>query len=153
MNKWLGSGAAQLMTGKPTKAHQNGRGIWLYTVGIHQGSSDFFSFGDDYKIFALQESKPSPLNEPLQQSQTSLCSADLPLAAGHSAAHGFIQTRSPSPFQSVSKDAGTHGLSVFGTSVGPASHAAPSVLAETSISSTHLASRTPPCQGESGLQL
>ncbi len=43
-------------------------------------------------------------------------------------------------------------FSVFGTSVGPASHAAPSVLAETSSSSTCLASRKPPCQGEPGLR-
>ncbi len=64
----------------------------------------------------------------------------------HSAACGFIQT--PLPSQSVSKDAGPHGLS---TSVGPVSHAAPSLLAETSSSSTHLASRTPQCQGEPGL--
>ncbi len=34
-----------------------------------------------------------------------------------------------------------HGLSVFGTSVGPASHAAPSVLAETLSSSTRLVSQ------------
>ncbi len=53
------------------KAHQNGRGIWLYNAGIRQGSSDFFSFSDNYK--------PSPLNEPLQRIQTSLCSADSPL--------------------------------------------------------------------------
>ncbi len=70
---------------------------------------------------------------------------------GHSAARGFIQTLSPSPSQSISEDAGPHGLSVFGTSVEPASHAAPSVLAETLSSSTRLASRTPPCQGEPGL--
>ncbi len=36
---------------------------------------------------------------------------------GHSAARGLIQTRSPSPSQSVSEDDGPHGLSVFGTSV------------------------------------
>ncbi len=46
------------------KAHQNGWGIWLYTAGICQGSTDFFSFSDDYKIYALWDSKPSPLNEP-----------------------------------------------------------------------------------------
>ncbi len=69
---------------------------------------------------------------------------------GYSAACGFIQTLSPSPPQSVSEDAWPHGLSIFGTSVGPASHAAPSVLAETSNSSTCLASRTPPYQGEPG---
>ncbi len=61
------------------KARQNGRGIWLYNAGIRQGSSDFFSFTDNYKIFALRDSKPSPLNEPSQRIQTSLCSADSPL--------------------------------------------------------------------------
>ncbi len=70
---------------------------------------------------------------------------------GHSATQGFIQTWSPSPPQRISKDAGTHGLSVFGKSVGPASHAAPWALAETSSSSTRLASQTPPSQGELGL--
>ncbi len=63
------------------------------------------------------------------------------MCTGHSAARGFIQTQSPSPPQSVSEDAGPHGISVCGTSVGPASHAAPSGLAETSSSSTRLASR------------
>ncbi len=58
------SGSAQPMAGKPAKA------------GIRQGSSDFFSFSDNYKIFALRDSKPSPLNEPSQRIQTSLCSAD-----------------------------------------------------------------------------
>ncbi len=75
---------------------------------------------------------------------------------GHSAAHFIQQLHSKpeplAPSQSISKDAGPHGLSVFSTSVGPASHAAPSVLAETSSSSTRLASRTPPCQGEPGLR-
>ncbi len=71
---------------------------------------------------------------------------------GHSAARGFIQTLSPLPPQSVSEDAGHHGFSVFDTSVRPASHAAPLVLAETSNSSTRLASRTPPHHGEPGLR-
>ncbi len=31
------------MAGKPAKARQNRQSIWLYNVGIHQGSSDFFS--------------------------------------------------------------------------------------------------------------
>ncbi len=62
---------------------------------------------------------------------------------GHLAARSFIQTQSPSPSQSISEDSGPHGLCVFGTSVGPASHAAPSVLPETSSSSTRLATRTP----------
>ncbi len=70
---------------------------------------------------------------------------------GHSAARSFIQTWSPSPPQSISEDAGSHCLSVFGTSVGPASNLAPSVLAETSSSSTRLASGMPPYQGEPSL--
>ncbi len=79
MNQWLSSGAAQPMAGKAAKACQNGWGLWLHNAGICQGSSDFFSFSVDYKIFALRDSKPSPLNEPSQQIQTSLCSADSPL--------------------------------------------------------------------------
>ncbi len=59
---------------------------------------------------------------------------------------------SPLSPHSILKDAGPHGLSVFGTSVGPFSHAAPSVLAETSSFSTRLASQTPPYQGEPGLR-
>ncbi len=49
------------MAGKPDKACQNGRGILLYNAGICQGSSDFFSFSDDYKIFALRDLKPLPV--------------------------------------------------------------------------------------------
>ncbi len=60
---------------------------------------------------------------------------------GNSAACGFIQTRSPLPSQSISENAGPHGISVFSTSVGPASHAAPSVLTETSSSSRRSVSR------------
>ncbi len=64
MNQWLGSGAAQPVAGKPTKVRQNGRGIWLYNADIRQVSSDLFSFSDNYKIFALRDLKPFPLNEP-----------------------------------------------------------------------------------------
>ncbi len=60
-------------------AKQNGQGIWLYNAAIRQGSSDCFCFSDDYKIFALRDLKTSPLNEPSQRIQTSLCSADSPL--------------------------------------------------------------------------
>ncbi len=49
------------------KARQNGWGIWLFNASICQGSSDFFSFSDNYKIFALRDSKLSPLNEPSQR--------------------------------------------------------------------------------------
>ncbi len=64
----------QPMASKPARM---GGGICLYNVGIRQGSSDFFSFSDDYKIFALWDSKPLLLNEPSQRIQTSLCSRDL----------------------------------------------------------------------------
>ncbi len=74
----------------PSKARQNGWGIWLYNAGIRQGSSDFFSFSDDYKISALRNSMPSLLNEPSQQIQTSLCSADSPLLSSlQRLVHGF----------------------------------------------------------------
>ncbi len=49
------------MAEMPTKARQNGWGIWLYNAGIRQGSSDFFSFSDDYKTFALRDAEPLPL--------------------------------------------------------------------------------------------
>ncbi len=74
------------MAGKPVKARQNGRGIWLYNAGIRQGSKDFFYFSDDYKIFALRDSKSLPLSEPSQRIQTSLCSADLLLLSSPQAA-------------------------------------------------------------------
>ncbi len=38
------SGAAQPMAGKPAKVCQNGWGIWLYNVGIRQGSSGHFDW-------------------------------------------------------------------------------------------------------------
>ncbi len=59
LNQWC----QRSCTAYDWKAHQNGRRIWLYNAGICQGSSDFFSFSDDYKIFALRDSKPSPLND------------------------------------------------------------------------------------------
>ncbi len=34
------------------------RAFWLYNAGIRQGSLDFFSFSDDYKIFTLRDLKP-----------------------------------------------------------------------------------------------
>ncbi len=52
MNQWLGSGAAQPMAGKPAKARQNGRGIWLYKAGIRQGSSGYFDWSDDSRATA-----------------------------------------------------------------------------------------------------
>ncbi len=63
LNQWR----QQSCTAYGRKARQNGQGIWLYNVGIRQGSSDFFSFSDDYQIFALGDSKPSELIEPLQR--------------------------------------------------------------------------------------
>ncbi len=71
---------------------------------------------------------------------------------GHSTACSLIQSWSLSPSQSISEDAGPHGLRVSSTSVGPALHEAPSVLAETTSSVPHLASQTPPRQGGPGLR-
>ncbi len=103
--KWTngGSWATQPMAGKPAKARQNGRGIWLYNAGICQSSSDFFSFSDDYKIMALRYSKPSLLNEPSQRIQTSLWSAESLLLSSpqylqqlvHSSAQWTSLTRTP----------------------------------------------------------
>ncbi len=83
------------MAGKPAKNRQNGRGIWLYNAGIHQGSSDFFSFSDVYKIFALRDSKPSPLNEPSQRIQTSLWSADYAILSSPQRLQQLQQQRIP----------------------------------------------------------
>lgn len=60
------------------------------------------------------------------------------MCTGHSAAGSLIQSLTPSPSQGISEDAGPHGLCVSRTSVGPASHAAPSVLAETASFIPHL---------------
>ncbi len=46
--QWLGSGATKPIAGKPTKACQNGRGIWLYNAGIRQGSSGYFDWSDEW---------------------------------------------------------------------------------------------------------
>ncbi len=70
---------------------------------------------------------------------------------GHTAAHGFFQNQSLSPSQDVSKDAGPHGLGITSTTVGPAPHDTPSVLAETTNSAPCVASWMPSHQGEPGL--
>ncbi len=75
MNQWLGSGAAQPMAAKLARM---GRASRYIVRAFPQGSSDFFSFSDDYKSFALRDSRPSLLNKPSQRIQTSLCSADSP---------------------------------------------------------------------------
>ncbi len=75
MNQWLGSGAAQPMAAKLARM---GRASGYIVRAFPQGSSDFFSFSDDYKSFALRDSRPSLLNKPSQRIQTSLCSADSP---------------------------------------------------------------------------
>ncbi|XP_016384388.1 heat shock 70 kDa protein 12A-like [Sinocyclocheilus rhinocerous] len=59
----------------------------------------------------------------------------------------LIQSWSTSPSQGISEDVGPHGLCVSGTSARPASHTAPSVLAETTGSVPRLASWTHACQG------
>ncbi len=75
MNQWFGSGAAQPMAAKLARM---GRASRYIVRAFPQGSSDFFSFSDDYKSFALRDSRPSLLNKPSQRIQTSLCSADSP---------------------------------------------------------------------------
>ncbi len=91
MNQWLSSRAAQAYG---WEAHQNGASG--YTIG----------FSDDYKIFALRYSKPSPLNEPSQRIQTSLCSADSPLLSSpqclQQLVHGFPATIRRLSFKGIS---------------------------------------------------
>ncbi len=60
------------------KLARMGRASGYIVRAFPQGSSDFFSFSDDYKSFALRDSRPSLLNKPSQRIQTSLCSADSP---------------------------------------------------------------------------
>ncbi len=50
---------------------------------------------------------------------------------GHTATRGLFRDRSFSPSKIVSENAGPHGLCVPSATVGPASYAAPSALAET----------------------
>ncbi len=71
------------------------------------------------------------------------------VCSGHTAAHSLFRDRSLSPSQIVSENAGPHGPSA---TAGPASYAAPSVLAETEGSIRRLASQTPANQGEPGLR-
>ncbi len=71
--------------------------------------------------------------------------------SGHSETHGHLQERHRSPTQSVSENAGPHGHSIASVTAGPASHAPPSTLVETTGSTQRMASWTPAYQGESGL--
>ncbi len=70
---------------------------------------------------------------------------------GHSETRGHLQERHCSPTQSISENAGPHGRSIASVTAGPAPHAAPSTLVETTGSTQRMASRTPAHQGESGL--
>ncbi len=56
-----------------------------------------------------------------------------------------------SPTQSVSENAGPHGRSIASVTAGPAPHAPPSTLVETTGSTQRMASWMPAYQGESGL--
>ncbi len=56
-----------------------------------------------------------------------------------------------SPTQSVSENAGPYGRSIASVTAGPAPHAPPSTLVETTGSTQRMASRTLAYQGESGL--
>ncbi len=71
--------------------------------------------------------------------------------SGHSETHSHLQERHRLPTQSVSENAGPHGRSIASVTAGPAPHAAPSTLVETTGSTQRMASRTPAHQGESGL--
>ncbi len=71
--------------------------------------------------------------------------------SGHSETRGHFQERHRSPTQSISKNAGRHGRSIASATAGPASHAAPPTLVETTDSTQRMASRTPTHQGEPGL--
>ncbi len=71
--------------------------------------------------------------------------------SGHSETRGHLQERHRSPTQSVSENAGPYGRSIASVTAGPAPHAPPSMLVETTGSTQRMASRTLAYQGESGL--
>ncbi len=71
--------------------------------------------------------------------------------SGHSETRGHLQERHRSPTQSVSENAGPYGRSIASVTAGPAPHAPPSTLVETTGSIQRMASRTLAYQGESGL--
>ncbi len=64
---------------------------------------------------------------------------------------GHLQERHRSPTQSVSENAGPYGRSIASVTAGPAPHAPPSTLVETTGSTQRMASRTLAYQGKSGL--
>ncbi len=71
--------------------------------------------------------------------------------SGHSETRGHLQERHRSPTQSVSENAGPYGRSIASVTAGPAPHAPPSTLVETTGSTQRIASWTLAYQGESGL--
>ncbi len=71
--------------------------------------------------------------------------------SGHSETRGHLQERHRSPTQSVSENARPYGRSIASVTAGPAPHAPPSTLVETTGSTQRMASRTLAYQGESGL--
>ncbi len=71
--------------------------------------------------------------------------------SGHSETRGHLQERHRSPTQSVSENAGPYGRSIASVTAGPAPHAPPSTLVETTGSTQRMASRTLAYQGESSL--
>ncbi len=73
------------------------------------------------------------------------------MRSGHSETRGHLQERHRSPTQSVSENAGPYGHSIASVTAGPAPHAPPSTLVETTGSTQRMASRTLAYQGESGL--
>ncbi len=71
--------------------------------------------------------------------------------SGHSETRGHLQEWHRSPTQSVSENAGPYGRSIASVTAGPAPHAPPSTLVESTGSTQRMASRTLAYQGESGL--
>ncbi len=65
--------------------------------------------------------------------------------SGHSETRGHLQERHRSPTQSVSENAGPYGRSIASVTAGPAPHAPPSTLVETTGSTQRMASRTLAC--------
>ncbi len=69
--------------------------------------------------------------------------------SGHTAARGLLRDRSLSHSQTVSVNAGPHGLHIPCATIGPASYAVPSALAE---SEGYIWRMTPANQGEPGMR-
>ncbi len=104
--------------------------------------------------FRQEHAVPQPANiVPGNSSRHSLneSRSHVRTCSGHAKTRGLLLDRCRSPSQNVSENAGPHGRSIASTTAGPASHAAPSALVETTGSIPCMASWTPTYQGEPGL--